>query len=61
MELFRPKGALQPRRPTDNSQKNGQIMNTPRFSEMGGLSNAAKIGKRNMMTLSKPGDTQKVI
>lgn len=61
MELFKPKGALQPRRPTDNSQQNGQIVNTPRFSEFGGLSNASKTGKRNAMTLSKPGDTKKVI
>ena len=61
MELFKPKGSLQPRRPTDNSQNNGQIVNTPRFSEFGGLSNAAKIGGKNKMTLSKPGDTKKVI
>ena len=60
MELFKPKGALQPRRPTDNTQQNGQIINTPRFSEMGGLSNAAKTGAKNKMTLSKPGDTKKV-
>jgi hypothetical protein len=60
MEMFKPKGALQPRRPTDNSQNNGQIVNTPRFSEMGGLSNAAKAGSKNKMTMSKPGDTKKV-
>lgn len=60
MELFKPKGALQPRRPTDNSQNNGQMVNTPRFSQMGGLYNASKIGKRNGMTMSKPGDTKKV-
>jgi hypothetical protein len=46
MELFKPKGALQPRRPTDNTQQNGQIVNTPRFSEMGGLTNAAKAGSK---------------
>jgi hypothetical protein len=61
MELFKPKGALQPRRPTDNSQQNGQIVNTPRFAVMGGLDNASKTGKRNQMTMSKPGDTKKVI
>jgi hypothetical protein len=60
MELFKPKGALQPRRPTDNSQNNGQVVNTPRFSQMGGLDNASKTGKRNGMTMSKPGDTKKV-
>jgi hypothetical protein len=39
---------------------NGQIYNTPRFAEMGGLSNASKTGKRNSMTMSKPGDTKKI-
>lgn len=61
MELFKPKGALQPRRPTDNSQQNGQIVNTPRFAAMGGLDTAAKTGPRNKMSLSKPGDGKKVI
>lgn len=61
MELFKPKGMLQPRRPTDNSQQNGQMINTPRFSEMGGLTNAAKVGKKNGMTISKPGDGKKVL
>jgi hypothetical protein len=28
---------------------------------MGGLDNASKTGKRNLMTMSKPGDTKKVI
>jgi hypothetical protein len=55
MELFKPKGSLQPRRPTDDSQQNGQIVNTPRFAHFGGLSNAAKTGKRNAMTLDKVG------
>ena len=62
MELFKPRGASQPRRPTDNNQKNGQIVNTPRFSELGGLSGASKTGPSSkIMGLSKPGDTKKVI
>ena len=62
MELFKPRGAGQPRRPTDNNQQNGQIVNTPRFSELGGLSGANKIGTvSKRMHLSKPGDTKKVI
>lgn len=61
MELFKPRGSLAPRRPTDNSQQNGQIVNTPRFAEFGGLTNAAKTGPKNKMTLSKPSDTKKVI
>lgn len=62
MDLFKPRGASQPRRPTDNNQKNGQIINTPRYAEMGGLSGASKIGPNSKnMGLSKPGDTKKVI
>jgi hypothetical protein len=64
MELFKPRGANQPRRPTDNNQKNGQIQNTPRFSHFGGLNGAAKIeptGNQMSMGLSKPGDTKRVI
>jgi hypothetical protein len=61
VELFKPRGNMQPRRPTDNTQQNGQIVNTPRMAEFGGLSNAAKIGPKNKMTLSKPGDGKKVI
>ncbi len=61
MELFKPRGAANPRRPTDNTQKNGQIINTPRFSPFGGLSASTKAGYKNMMTMSHPGDTKKVI
>ena len=61
MDLFKPRGASSPRRPTDNNQKNGQVINTPRYSEFGGLHSAAKAGFKNMMTTSHPGDTKKVI
>jgi hypothetical protein len=61
MDLFKPRGAASPRRPTDNNQKNGQVINTPRFSHFGGLDGASKATFKNMMTTSKPGDTKKVI
>lgn len=61
MELFKPRGASAPRKPTDNNQKNGQVINTPRFSQFGGLSASNKAGYKNMMSLSQPGDTKKVI
>lgn len=61
MELFKPRGAALPRRPTDNNQKNGQVINTPRFSEFGGLTAAPKAGYKNSMNMSHPGDTKKVI
>jgi hypothetical protein len=61
MDLFKPRGASSPRRPTDNNQKNGQIINTTRFSEFGGLDSSKKGGYKNMMTMSHPGDTKKVI
>ena len=60
MDLFKPRGASQPRRPTDQNQQNGQITNTPRYAPMGGLSGPNKYSK-NKMTLEKPGGTKKVI
>lgn len=61
MELFKPRGASAPRRPTDNNQKNGQVINTPRYATFGGLNSPAKGGFKNQMNLSSPGDTKKVI
>lgn len=43
MDLFKPRGAAHVRRPTDNTQANGQIINTPRYAEMGGLSTLSLI------------------
>jgi hypothetical protein len=60
MDLFKPRGASAPRRPTDNQQQNGQIVNTPRFAPMGGLSSANKVSK-NGMTLEKQMKGRKVI
>jgi hypothetical protein len=60
MDLFKPRGAASPRRPTDNNQNNGQIVNTPRFAPMGGLSSANKVSK-NSMTLEKQMKGRKVI
>jgi hypothetical protein len=61
MDLFKPRGASAPLNPLDNSQKNGQIVNAPRYSHFGGLNSAPKGGHKNMMTTSRPGDTKKVI
>lgn len=61
MELFKPRGNMSPRRPTDNTQQNGQMVNTPRYATFGGLTDSAKIGPKNKMSLSKPGDGKKVI
>ena len=36
MDLFKPRGAAAPRRPTDNQRQHGQMVNTPRFAELGG-------------------------
>ena len=61
MDLFKPRGASQPRRPTDNNQQNGVITNPPRFEQFGGLDTGAKIGPKNKMQVQKPGDGKKVI
>lgn len=60
MDLYKPRGNSQPRRPTDNNQKNGVVINTPRYSQFGGLSGASKVAS-NMMRVEKPGDGKKVI
>jgi hypothetical protein len=61
MDLFKPRGANNPRRPTDNTQQNGAVTNPPRFEQFGGLSSGAKIGAKNKMAVQKPGDGKKVI
>jgi hypothetical protein len=61
VDLFKPRGAASPRRATDNNQQNGQIVNTPRYSEMGGLKNASAAGSKNKMQVQKPGDGKRVI
>jgi len=61
MDLFKPRGASQPRRPTTDQQMNGQIVNTPRFSRLGGLDGASKAGSKNKMSIKPPGDGKKVI
>ena len=60
MDLFKPRGNSQPRRPTDNNQKNGVVVNTPRYSQLGGLSGAAKADFGGMR-VEKPADGKKVI
>jgi len=60
LELFKPRVASSPRKPTDNNQQNGVITNTPRFSQLGGLSAPNKVGKSGM-AVQKPGDGKKVI
>ena len=60
MDLFKPRGNSQPRRPTDNNKKNGVVVNTPRYSELGGLSGATK-ASMNGMRVEKPADGKKVI
>lgn len=61
MDLFKPRGANQARRPTDNNQQNGVVTNPPRFEQFGGLDSGSKIGAKNKMQVQKPGDGKKVI
>jgi hypothetical protein len=64
MEVFKPKGSLPIRKPTDNKMQNGQIFNPPRYSQFGGGKDGTAIGTsmtKNQMSLQKPGGTRKVI
>lgn len=60
-DLFRPRNAGTPRRPTDNNQQNGRITNTPRFAQLGGLSSGSKAIAKNKYGVVPPGDGKKVI
>ena len=56
------KGFLKPttkgmRGPQDNGSQSDMIVQPPRYAELGGLKSASKIGKRNAMTVKKPGST----
>lgn len=61
MDLFKPRGASNPRSPITDKQQNGQVVNTPRYEQFGGLSNASKGGSKNQMNIKPPGDGKKVI
>lgn len=53
--LFNPADSLSIRDPLSNEQMNGNIMNPPRFAQLGGLSSRTKAVFRNMMKIVKPG------
>lgn len=61
MDLFKPRGAKQPRRPTDDNQQNGTIVNQPRYAHFGGLHTASKIDGKNKMGVTDHGGGKKVI
>jgi hypothetical protein len=64
MDIFKPRGALPIRKPTDNNMQHGVVFNPPRFSQFGGGKDGTAIQSRaykNKMTLEKPGGTKKVI
>jgi len=60
MDLFKPRGASAPRRPTDDRQENGQMINTPRYARLGGLDKPSDLSK-NKMGVQKPADGKRVI
>ena len=50
------------RQPTDNAKNNGQMVNPPRYAELGGLTTAGKIApdvnatsNSNNLSITKPG------
>ena len=61
MDLFRPRAASAPRRPTDDNQFYGNIVNQPRFDRFGGLKNAASLKGKTRLQVQRPGDGKKVI
>lgn len=59
--LFKPRGAQTVRRPTDNTQQNGRVINPPRLAQLGGLSSTSKAMSKNNMGIKRPGDGSKII
>lgn len=53
--LFNPAGSLSIRDPLTNEKMNGNIMNPPRFAELGGLSSRNKAVARNTLRIVRPG------
>jgi len=42
------------RKPTDPQKENGQVMNPPRYAELGGLDKPSRIAQKNPLHISKP-------
>jgi hypothetical protein len=61
LDVFKPRGAQKPRSPVTNQQRNGEIVNTPRFAPLGGLSGPSKAGSKNNFAIKPPGDGKKII
>lgn len=62
MDIFKPRASAALRKPTDNKQLFGLVLNTPRYSELGGLNGPSKYPKMTYpLGISKPADGKKVI
>lgn len=43
------------RKPTDSGKENGQVINPPRYAQMGGLDKPSRIAEKNPLAIRKPG------
>lgn len=59
--LFRPDAEKSLRDPRDNAQMNGNIVNPPRYAQMGGLTGPSKALTRNQFRVVPPGGTQRSV
>lgn len=59
--LFRPDAEKSLRDPRDNNQVNGNIVNPPRYAQLGGLSGPTKALTRNQFRVVPPGGTQRKV
>jgi hypothetical protein len=67
--LFNPGDSLTLRDPLDDNRANKNVINPPRFAELGGLNAAHKTSMyrnqaglyRNNMTIRRPGQTQREV
>ena len=60
-KLFNPSESLSIRPPTSNARYHGNIVNPPRFAELGGLKSASEGDRKNDMVVVAPGGTQRKV
>jgi hypothetical protein len=46
------------RQPLDNGSTSDLVVNPPRFAQIGGLTSARKLPKKNTMTVKRPGSSE---
>ena len=60
-KLFNPSESLAIRPPMSNSRYHGNIVNPPRFAELGGLKSSNEGDQKNDLPIVHPGNSQRAV